>query len=141
MPARLKIESPRDDRFGIAEAYGKLRKSGARLIGPDGHARELPRSIDGFLERLRGDLMAKHPVAIIQANSTLTTVQASQLLGVSRQHLVNLLENGAIPFHKVGTHRRVYAGDLLRYKEKRDSRRRQAISDFAALEQDAYLDS
>jgi excisionase family DNA binding protein len=71
----------------------------------------------------------------------MTTVEACQLLSVSRQHLVNLLENGAIPFHKVGTHRRIYAGDLFHYKAERDKKRRQAITKFADLERDNYLDS
>jgi excisionase family DNA binding protein len=141
MPAKVKMESRPDQGIEITEAYGKLRKSGARLVGPDGRARELPRSIQGFIVRLNHDLAAKRPIAILHAESTLSTAQASQILGVSRQHLVDLLEGGAIPFYKVGTHRRVGAGDLLRYKEKRDLRRRQAIADFAALEQDAYLDS
>jgi excisionase family DNA binding protein len=46
---------------------------------------------------------------------------------VSRQHLVDLLEKGEIPHHKVGTHRRVTFKDLLVYEKKRDKTRRIAM--------------
>jgi excisionase family DNA binding protein len=38
-------------------------------------------------------------------------VKAVAMLAVSRQFLVNLLEKGEIPYHMVGTHRRIYALD------------------------------
>lgn len=43
---------------------------------------------------------------------------AAKILDVSRHYLVKLVEKGEIPFHKVGKHRKVYASDLLDYKEK-----------------------
>jgi excisionase family DNA binding protein len=142
MPALLDAEEELvQPEPSIVEAYRALRRTGAQLVGPDGHSKELPLSFYNFLVRLISDLAAKRSVAIIHAESTLTTVEACQILGVSRQHLVNLLEEGAIPFHKVGTHRRIYAGDLFRYKEERDKRRRKAISELSATEQDNYLDA
>jgi excisionase family DNA binding protein len=53
---------------------------------------------------------------------------------VSRQFLVNILEEGKIPYHLVGTHRRIYAQDLLAYKSKRDQNRRTALRDLANKE-------
>jgi excisionase family DNA binding protein len=137
---RQEIEQRMDDADeAIIHAYGTLRNTGAQLVGLDGTSHELPPSIYNFLVRLISDLAAKRSVAIIHSESTLTTVQACQLLGVSRQHLVNLLESGHMPFHKVGTHRRIYAGDLLAYKEKRDQKRKKAIDSFSDLERDEYL--
>jgi excisionase family DNA binding protein len=64
----------------------------------------------------------------------LTTMEAASILGVSRQFLVNLLEKGEIPYHMVGTHRRMYAQDLFRYKAKRDEQRHEAIRELAQAE-------
>lgn len=43
----------------------------------------------------------------------LTTGQAAALLGCSRQHVVDLCEQGALPFVSVGTHRRVRRWDVV----------------------------
>ena len=63
------------------------------------------------------------------------------MLGVSRQFLVKVLERGGIPHHMVGTHRRVYVRDLLAYKARRDSKRRQILNDLTHAEaQDGLYD-
>ena len=43
---------------------------------------------------------------------------AASLLGVSQTFFVQLIEEGAIPFHKVGKHLRFLAVDVLEYKAK-----------------------
>ena len=60
-------------------------------------------------------------------NETFTTQASANFLGVSRQHLVDLIENGAISFHKVGSHRRIYFKDLKTYAASRDKQRGEAL--------------
>lgn len=125
--------SNRDQRE-IQEVYEKLREAAAKLVGPDGKTEVLPNNVFSFLCRLLVDLKAGNSVTILQSNAQLTTMDASKMLGVSRQFLVNLLEKGEIPFHKVGTHRRIYARDVLAYKALRDAARRKAHDDLALSE-------
>ena len=118
----------------IIDIYVKLRESEAKLIGSDGKTEILPNNLYSFLLRLLADLRAGNSVTILQSRHELTTAEASKILGMSRQFLVQLLEKGEIPFHKVGTHRRLYVRDVIAYKAKRDTSRRKTLDDLAKRE-------
>ena len=60
---------------------------------------------------------------LIPSDSEISTQQAADMLNVSRPHLVKLLEEGIIPFKKVGTHRRIELKDLIGYQEKSEENR------------------
>lgn len=122
------------DRQEIEQLYDAMRRGKAKLVGPDGQARLLPQSLYAFLVELIGLLNEGKSVYIVQNQAKLTTVEAAAMLGVSRQFLVNILEKGEIPYHLVGTHRRIYAQDLLAYKSRRDQDRRKALRDLAKEE-------
>jgi excisionase family DNA binding protein len=69
----------------------------------------------------------------------LTTQQAADFLNVSRPYFIRLLEQGAIPHTKTGSHRRVRLDDVLAYKRQRDAERRRALDDLVALSQEMGL--
>jgi excisionase family DNA binding protein len=136
-PASVSISTK--DQIEIQDIYQKIRTSEAKLVGPDGKAHVLPPSLYSFLCALLGDLKDGYSVTILQPNASLTTVEAAKLLGVSRTHLVGLLKNKEIPFHMVGSHRRMLARDVLAYKAKRDIGRRKTLDDLALAEYEEGL--
>lgn len=128
------VDISQKEQREIKDIYLKLREAEAKLIGPDGKAEILPNNLYSFLLRLLADLRAGDSVTILQSRHELTTIEASKILGMSRQFLVQLLEKGEIPFHFVGTHRRMYVRDVLAFKSKRDTGRRKTLDDLAKQE-------
>jgi len=122
------------DRRDIEQLYDAFRRGKAKLVAPSGESRLLPDSLYSFLVELIGLLNEGKSVVIVQNQAKLTTMEAASILGVSRQFLVSLLEKGEIPYHMVGTHRRIYAHDLFRYKARRDNDRHTAIRELAQAE-------
>lgn len=97
---------------------------------------ELPESVARLLEQAVHLLARGEAVSIVPVHKELTTQEAADLLNVSRQYLVRLLERGEIPYHRVGTHRRIRFGDVMAYKRARDRRRREGLARLTALSQD-----
>ena len=78
-------------------------------------------------------------VTVTAQPEELTTQQAADFLRVSRPFLVGLLEKGEIPFHKVGTHRRIGFGDLQAYKEKIDAQRLSTLEELTKQAQELNM--
>ena len=119
---------PKQDRDKIQAIYSQLtNRKPVQIVSHGGHRVEVPASLQRFLLHLLKDLRDGKVVTVVGSEQSLTTAQASGILGVSRQYFVNLLEGGAVPFHMVGSHRRVHLSDLLKYQRIRDRDRRKIL--------------
>ncbi|MFA5551301.1 MAG: helix-turn-helix domain-containing protein [Trueperaceae bacterium] len=94
---------------------------------------ELPAGAVALLMDVLEAMAAGRGVTLIRENAELTTVQAADILNVSRPYLIKLLDENKIPHRKVGKHRRILMEDLMAYKA-RDDKERQAVLDELARE-------
>lgn len=83
-----------------------------KLVGPQGEEIILPQSVFRVLQRIVFHMMLGRAITIVPINKELSTQEAADMLNVSRPYLIKLLEEGHIPFNKVGTHRRIRFSDL-----------------------------
>ncbi|MBS1615547.1 MAG: helix-turn-helix domain-containing protein [Bacteroidetes bacterium] len=82
------------------------------------------------------------PISVVPVATELTTQVAAEMLGCSRPHLVKLLEEGIIPYTKVGKHRRLLYEDVLRYRQEQKAAQKQYLKGMmAADEEDGLYDS
>src|SRR5256885_7265289 len=94
------------------------------LKSKDGTEIRLPDAIFQVLVKVIEDMRNGRAIVLLPEDESFTTQAAANFLGMSRQHFVTLLESGQIPFHRVGSHRRVTFRDLRDYAKNRDAERR-----------------
>lgn len=97
---------------------------------------ELPPALGQLVLDVLTHVALGEMVTFIPYGAELTTKEAADLLNVSRPFLVKLLESGEIPFHKVGSHRRIQSDELLAYKANRDQDRKSALKKLQNLGQE-----
>ena len=123
-----------DTAAAPSAAETEIAQAASRVLAPyqEGAARAsvqvedanapLPEPAFRLLVEILSQMARGNVVAVSPIEAELTTQQAAELLGVSRPHLVKLLETGHVPFRKVGAHRRVRFSDLAAYRAKDSAR-------------------
>ena len=92
---------------------------------------ELPPKALRFFADLLGAMSQRQPVSLIPQKHELTTQEAAAFLNVSRPFVVKQLEEGKIPYRKVGRHRRVEFEQLVKYQESLRRDTDSALQDLA----------
>lgn len=101
----------------------------------DGTELVLPRAATKLIHHLLTEMALGNAVTLIPIHAELTTQEAADFLNVSRPHLIRQLEQGKIPFHMVGTHRRIRFEDLERFKIESERKRLEVMDELAAESQ------
>jgi excisionase family DNA binding protein len=120
--------------LSVAPTEGRSR---IEVIDGEGERAEMPEALTEILYRAAELVAAGHLVAIMPDEEILSSQEAADLLNVSRQYLVRLVDSGELPAQKVGTHRRLRVTDVLAFKSERDAKRTKALDRLTALSEDA----
>jgi excisionase family DNA binding protein len=108
----------------IAETGGKIR---------------IPVSVLRLLAQILKEISQGNPVTVVPEATEITTQAASEVLGCSRPHVVRLLEEGKIPYTKVGKHRRIRYDDLMSFKKKMKVSQKNKLQDLMKLDEESGL--
>ena len=119
-------------RYVETRAPLKLRVTESKPVEPI----ELPAGAVALLMDILEAMAAGRGVTMIPQNAELTTVQAAEVLNVSRPFLIKLLDEKKIPHRKVGRHRRVLMEDVMNYKAAIDAEREAVLDRLAAEAQE-----
>ena len=92
----------------------------------------LPAGAVALLMDILEAMAAGRGISLIPENAELTTVEAAEVLNVSRPYLIKMLTEGALPYRKVGKHRRIRMEDVMAYKSRIDCEREAVLDELAA---------
>jgi excisionase family DNA binding protein len=96
----------------------------------------LPQDVFKLLISVLAEIGRGNAVTVMPVEAELTTQQAADILNVSRPYLITLLDEGQIPYRKVGTRRRVKLIDVMVYKRRIDEARMKVLEELTAEAQE-----
>ena len=136
----VQIPTPEDTQLAeessrlLAACIGKGETACLRLYEGD-EVFQVPVKAIRLLVDILNTMARGDAVSLVPVHKELTTQEAANLLNVSRPYLVKLLEEGVIPFHKVGVRRRIFFKDLITFKQQKLQDSLTVLDELAALSQ------
>ncbi|WP_143870008.1 helix-turn-helix domain-containing protein [Catenovulum sediminis] len=144
MSSATLLHLPTSDEIDVAKRssrtlakYASVDRVQMSIRGSNGEGEQfvLPGHVMQILLDVLSEISNGNAISLIPHNQEVSTQEAANILNVSRPFLIKLLEGGNIPFHKIGTHRRVKLQDILTYKQQIDEKRNQALDELSELSQ------
>ena len=86
------------------------------------------------------EMSERNTITMMTTHAELSTQEAANLLNVSCPYMVSLLKKGDMPFHKVGSHHRILAKDVIAYNEKIERKRLQVLDELTELSQELGME-
>lgn len=139
LPSTTEVEQAKETSRVLARFSNQQLR--IKVLDQDSNCEDiiLPKFALQMLLDVLAQMSKGNAVSILPVHAELTTQDAANILNVSRPFLVGLLKDGAIPYKKVGTHRRILAKDLFDYKAKDDQQRLDALKELTSDAQELNL--
>ena len=100
---------------------------------------DVPPSAVKLIRTMLKEMGSGKALTLVADEAEITTKQAADLLHVSRPYLVGMIEKGELPARMVGKQRRLPLKDVLAFKKDNEAKRREALRELAALDQELGL--
>ncbi|BBX12125.1 hypothetical protein MNVM_12060 [Mycobacterium novum] len=138
------------DEAEIAEARtvcSSVAKAGSAAteiefaVGPaGGQLMPMPTALAGLMRDILGGLSRGSTITIQPLPRELTTTTAAKMLGISRPTLMKLVAEQKLPAHKVGSHTRLSATDVLAFRRDRHDQQRRAFDELRKLDEEIGIE-
>jgi excisionase family DNA binding protein len=112
----------------IALAAGPVQ-----FINAQGEVLVFPASVQNALHYLVNILSRGQAVSVIPQVKYLSCNDAAEILGCSRPYIYKLLDEKAIPYQYVGSHRRICFEDVIAYRDSLSQNRQHQSSEIAEI--------
>jgi len=142
LPAENEVQVARQGRNRLASYLTKRSPIQSIQIVDDEnntHGIEVPTAALNLLVKILDQFASGNAVEVVPIHAELTTQEAADLLNVSRPYLIKLLEEGKLPFHRTGAHRRIRFDDLIAFREEQDRKSEEAMTELVRLSEEMGL--
>ncbi len=141
-PVNLIASDDRDSDIirSIAESLADKDEKTLSILDEERNVKiQLPYALYRVLTDAAHLLANGDSVGLLHYTKDVTTQQAAGILQVSRPYVVKLLEDREIPYYMVGSHRRIKLKDVLEYKQRRDSHRKEKLDELYRISNESGL--
>lgn len=121
----------------LAELRGP---EGSLVVEHSGKTTAVPPELGRMIQRLLDAVAHGQTVTVSRLPEVVTTSTAAAMLDISRPTLMKMIDAGEIPSHKVGSHHRLLARDVLTAKKARRARELAAFDALRELDDELGLD-
>ena len=128
-----------DKMLCLKTENGDSETSKVKLVEVGGESIALPESLYQLLCQVAHLMAAGKAVSFVPIEPDMTVEEAASLLNVSQEFVVKLLDDGEIPYGKVGNEGRISLASAIAYKQQRSVKRRQILKELAQFSQEEEL--
>jgi excisionase family DNA binding protein len=139
-PTKEEQRAARESYEALASSIEQLRTEIPEIeIEETEEKIRIPLSALRLLAKILKEISRGNPISIVPIATEMTTQAAAEFLGCSRPHFIKLLEEGKIPYTKVGKHRRIKYEDVVILRKEMKARQRTKIQELMQLDEESGL--
>ncbi len=139
-PTKEEQQAALESFDALAASLVKLKNSNPEIEIEETHEKiRIPITALKLLAKILQEISKGNPISIVPIATEITTQAAAEMIGCSRPHVVRLLEEGVLPYTKVGKHRRIKFEDVATYKEQMKVNQKRSIQRLMELDEETGL--